>query len=157
MMIADLYAHKLVSDVGPPSRMLMLERDGELDCVILDGRDRDAAAQARRLLAQHRATSAVLLFEVEATGTGVESAVFCILGESNEGTTSALRYRVRRRSRRARLTPLTVSEGPEAEGVFRPLFPVHLKPRGSDDVPADPSDDVMASSSPSTGAPGGYR
>src|SRR5438045_686239 len=40
MMIAELYARKLAADAGPPPRVLMLERAGELDFVTLDGRDR---------------------------------------------------------------------------------------------------------------------
>jgi hypothetical protein len=151
MMIAELYARKLVADAGPPARALMLERDGELDFVVLPGQERDAADQARHLLARHQATSAALLFEVEVTGMGIEPPVFCIMGESHEGTTATQRYRVRRRGRRRRLMPLTVSEGPEVEGVFRPLFPVHLRPPRSDAVPAEPSDIAIPASLPSTG------
>jgi hypothetical protein len=148
MTIAELYARKLVAEAGPPARALMLERDGEFDFVVLAGQERDAADQARRLLALHGVTSAALLFEVQAAGVGIEPPVFCILGESREGATAAQRYRVRRRGRRRRLTPLAVSEGPEAEGVFRPLFPIHLRPHGSDAVPADPSDIVIPASLP---------
>ena len=139
MVIADLYARKLAAGAGPP-RVLMLERDGELEVVVLDGPDRDAAAEARRQLAQRRATSAALLFQGEATLGDAVHTVFCILGETDEGATVARRYRVRPIGRRRRLTPLPVDEGLAIEEVFRPLFPVHLRPPGADDAPADPPD-----------------
>jgi hypothetical protein len=130
MMIGDLYARKLVADAGPPSRILMLERAGALDCVVLDREDRDPATRVRHLLTQHRATSAVLLFEAETVVAGAVQTVFCVLGETVEGETAGRHYRVRRR----RLTPLVDGEASEVEGVFRPLFPVPREPVGMDDA-----------------------
>jgi len=139
MMIADLYARKLAADAGPPSRILMLERDGELDCVVLDGEDPDPDARVRRLLSLHGATAAVLLFEAETVIAGVVQTVFCVLGETVEGETAAQRYRVRRR----RLTPLVDDQASEVEGLFRPLFAIHRKPLSMHDAAtAAPSADA---------------
>jgi hypothetical protein len=130
MMIADRYAHKLVADAAPPARVLMLVRDGEIECVILDDPDRHPAAQVRRLLAERRATLAAVLFEAEHVVAGVARTVFCILGETDEGSTAVRHYRVGRR----RLMPLTGGGPPDVEGQLRPLFPVHRKPLDMDDV-----------------------
>jgi hypothetical protein len=145
MMIAERYARTLAADAGSPPRVLMFERDGELDFAALDGQDRDAATQARRLLAQRGATSAVLLFESEDALGGDGHAVFCILGETNEGETAARRYRVHPLSRRRRLSVLSGDEGPESEDVFRPLFPV--RPR-SHRAGAAPDESTEAATAP---------
>jgi hypothetical protein len=136
MAIAELYAHKLVA-AGPPAMVLLIEHAGALDVTVLDGAVRDAAAEARRLLARHQATSAALLLETPGTPGEARDAVFCILGETVEGLTDERRYRVHPRSRRKRLTALTGGERREIEEILRPLFPIHLRPRATEDASTD--------------------
>jgi hypothetical protein len=121
MVIAGLYAHKLAADAGPPSSVLILERDGELACAILDGWGQDLATQVRGLLARGRATSAVVVVRAQTVVAGTVQSVYCILGETDEGGVAVRRYRARRR----RLTLLTDGDELEIEGLLRPLFPVH--------------------------------
>src|SRR5215212_5996662 len=95
MAIADRYARTLVANAGPPSTALLIERAGELDIVLLVGQDRATAAQVRRLLAQHQATSAALLVETRLTSGDATHPGVCILGEAADGTIDERRYRVR--------------------------------------------------------------
>src|SRR5687767_6501237 len=125
MAIADLYARKLVTEVVPPDGVLLIERAGELDVVMLDGSG-CGAAMVRCLLASHEATSAALLVAAWGLPLGSTDMVICILGETIEGVTDERCYRVHPRSRRRPLTPLTDGAALEVECLFRPLFPVHL-------------------------------
>jgi hypothetical protein len=134
MAIADRYARKLVAGAAPPPRVLLLERGGELDVVMLDGPARDAAASVRRLLERHRATSAALMVELRGLPNGPVEGAFCILGETVEGAMEERRYRMRPCGRGRRLTPLAGGAF-EVEGLLRPLFPAHPRPRTPETAP----------------------
>jgi hypothetical protein len=130
MAIADRYARRLVADTHAPVAVLLVERAGELDVVMLDGVGPDAIPRVRLLLGQSGATSAAVLVDLS-------PAAFWIFGESVEGTTARRRYRVRPCVRTRRLTPTVDGDNPEVEGVFRPLFPVRIAGVGADDGIAD--------------------
>jgi hypothetical protein len=133
MAIADRYARRLAADAGAPAMVLLVERAGDLDVVMLDGDGRDVVPQARLLLARSGATSAALLVDAPMTPDGATHDGFWILGEGIDGTMARRRYRVRPCGRARRLTPLADGEESEVEALFRPLFPVHLEPGSSDD------------------------
>jgi hypothetical protein len=133
MAVAELYARRLVADPGPPPPVLLLERAGDLDVVVLDGEGYDVIPQVRLLLGRSGANSAALLVETPAAATGTGGTEFWIVGESLDGATARRRYRVRPCGRARRLTPLADGDDPDVEGPFRPLFPVHLRPEHPDD------------------------
>src|SRR6185436_15090090 len=127
-------------DAGAPAMVLLVERAGDLDIVMLDGDGRDVVPQVRLRLARSGATSAALLIEAPMTPDGATHDGFWILGEGIDGTTARRRYRVRPCGRARRLTPLVDGEESEVEALFRPLFPVHLEPGSPDDGGADERD-----------------
>ena len=149
MAIADRYARNLVADAGSPCAVLLIERGGELEIVMLDDPGRGSAARARGLIAHHRATSAALLLEVRAAAIGWAAdtvvrilgepvhTVFCIVGETIEGVRDERYFRVRRCGRGRRLTPLTGGRCPEVEYLSRPLFLVHVPHRRATAAPSD--------------------
>jgi hypothetical protein len=140
MAIADRYARRLVADAGSPAAVLLIERAGDLEVVVLDDEGWGVVPQVRLLLARSGATSAALLVEVPAPPAGAANTGFWILGEGIDGATARRRYRVRPCGRVRRLTPLADGEDLEVEDLFRPLFPVHLKAGGTgDSVAAAPS------------------
>ena len=148
MAIADRYARRLVADASSPPAVLLVERAGALDVVMLDGEGRAVDLQARHLLGQSGATSAALLLDASPAG-------FWILGERIDGATARRRYRVRPCGRARRLTPLADGEDPEIEDAFRPLFPVHRTPRDAGDGAADERDAAPSPASTDTAAAGG--
>jgi hypothetical protein len=137
MAIADRYARRLVADAGSPAAVLLIERAGDLEVVVLDDEGWGVVPQVRLLLARAGATSAALLVEAPAPPVGAAKTGFCILGEGIDGTTARRHYRVRPCGRARRLTPLADGEDPEVENLFHPLFPVHLEAGGTDDSAAD--------------------
>lgn len=134
MAIADRYAHRLVAGADAPTAVLLIERAGDLDVVMLDGERQGVVPRVRLLLARSKATSAALLVEAPAAATEAGGAELWIVGESHTGETAGRRYRVRPCGRARRLTPLTGGEHPAVEGLFRPLFPVHVKVGADDGV-----------------------
>jgi hypothetical protein len=137
MAIADRYARRLVADTNAPVAVLLVERAGELDVVMLDGEGAEAIPQARLLLARTEATSAALLIDLAPAPPELTSAAFWIFGESIDGATARRRYRFRPRFRARRLTHMADDEDPEVEGLFRPLFPAHTGTGGADDGTVD--------------------
>jgi hypothetical protein len=121
-------------DVVPPDDMLLIERGGALDVVMLDGAA-CCAATVRCLLASHEATSAALLVAAPGIPTGSTAMVLRILGETIGGGTDERRYRVHPRSRRRPLVPLTDAEALDVKRLFRPLFAVHVSPLTPAEVP----------------------
>ena len=89
MAIADRYARRLVADEGPTPTVLLVERAGELDVVVLDGEGYDVIPQVRLLLGRSGASSAALLIETPAAATGIGGTEFWIVGESIEGATAS--------------------------------------------------------------------
>jgi hypothetical protein len=130
MAITDLFARRLVADSESPAGVLLIERDGELQIVMLNGSERDVAVKARRQLAQQHATSAALIVNARAPSADRVEERWYVLGETDEGAASERGYRVRPCGRRRRLTPLAASEpAPEVSCLYRPLFAPHRKPR----------------------------
>src|SRR6185436_19374055 len=82
-------------DAGAPAMVLLVERAGDLDIVMLDGDGRDVVPQVRLRLARSGATSAALLVDAPMTPDGATHDGFWILGEGIDGTTARRRYRVR--------------------------------------------------------------
>jgi len=156
MAIADRYARRLAADAGAPAMVLLVERAGDLDIVMLDGDGRDVVPQVRLRLARSGATSAALLVEAPMTPDGATHDGFWILGEGIDGTTARRRYRVRPCGRTRRLTPLADGEEPEVEDAFRPLFPVHQVPGDVDDGVTDEQDTGTSSASADTVAIAGH-
>jgi hypothetical protein len=138
MAIADRYARRLVASPDAPMAVLLIERAGDLDVVMLGDEPTDAIAEIRLLLGQSGATSAALLVEVA-------PAAFWIFGESIDGTTARRRYRIRPCLRTRRLTSRVDVDDPEVEGLFSPLFPVHIGAEGADDGTADAASTAAAS------------
>jgi hypothetical protein len=126
MAIADRYARTLVASPDAPMAVLLIERAGDLDVVMLDEEPTDAIAQVRLSLGHSGATTAALLVEVA-------PAAFWIFGENVEGMTARRRYRIRPCLRTRRLTSLVNVDDPEIVGVFSPLFPVHIGAEGMDE------------------------
>jgi len=152
MAIADRYARRLAADASSPSAVLLVERAGELDVVVLEDEGYDVISQVRLLLGRSGATSAALLIEPSTISSGPSDPGFWILGESIDGATVRRHYRVRPCGRVRRLTPLADGDDPDVEGPFRPLFPVHLKPENPGDAVVDASG-AAASSVPADMAP----
>jgi hypothetical protein len=125
MAIADRYARRLVADTPAPVAVLLVERAGELDVVMLDGEGLEVIPQVRLLLGQLGATSAALLIELTSLQRGSSGAAFWIFGESSDGTTARRRYRFRPSFRTRRLAPLADGDDPDIEDALRPLFSVH--------------------------------
>jgi len=154
MAIADHYARRLVADAASPSPVLLVERVGALDIVVLDGDGRDIVPRIRLLLGHSGASSAALLIEPTTLQGAPSDPGFWIFGEGIDGTMARRRYRIRPCGRARRLTPLADGDDPDVEGLFRPLFPVHLKAESPDDAvagvpsaaaPSVPTDAGMAS------------
>jgi hypothetical protein len=141
MAIADRYARRLVSSPDAPMAVLLIERAGDLDVLMLDDEPSGAIAQVRLFLGHSGATTAALLVEVA-------PAAFWIFGESIEGTTARRRYRIRPCLRMRRLTALVDRDDPDVEGVFWPLFPVHIGAESADDG----TDDAANTATPSAPA-----
>jgi hypothetical protein len=128
MAITDLFARRLVADRESPAGVLLIERDGELQIVMLEGSERDVATKARRQLAQEHATSAALIVNARTpTDDRIEERWY-VLGETEEGVASDRGYRVRPWGRRRRLTPLVATPMMEVSCLYRPLFAVHRTP-----------------------------
>jgi hypothetical protein len=156
MAIADRYARRLVADTPAPVAVLLVERAGELDVVMLDGEGPDVIPQVRRLLGQSGATSAALLIEPTSLQRGSGGAAFWIFGESSDGTTARRRYRFRASFRTRRLTPLADGEDPEVEAVLCPLFPVHQSAGDVDGGAADGRPGATTATAPDTTATAGH-
>jgi hypothetical protein len=137
MTIADRYARRLASGASSPAAVLLVERAGELDVVVLDGEGYDVIPQVRLLLGRSGATSSALLVELPDPSAGITRAGFWILGESLDGAMVRRCYRIRPCGRARRLTALPDGDDPDVEGQFRPLFPVHARAGGTGDNGAD--------------------
>ena len=137
MTLADRYARKLVAQSATPVGVLLIERAGALDIVMLERGHGDAAVTTRQLLSQYQATSAALMIEAPSQEQGLAERVFCILGESIDGVTDERHYRLRSCGRGRRLTALTDGPNQEVEGWFRPLFAVHAAPLAADAARSD--------------------
>ena len=137
MDIADRYARHLSSDREKrlPGGVLLLERDGRLHTVMVEGSHRELAATARELVSRHRVTSAALILSVPAAVSDEAGDSIYVLGESADGAVAERRYRVQPGFRRRRLTPMAPDESMAVRRIvaqtFRPLFSagaVHLWP-----------------------------
>jgi hypothetical protein len=131
MDLAGHYARQLVAAANTPPEVLLIEHHGDLDIVLLDHPEPNVAV-LWRLLAQHEATSAVLLVDVDSVIGGPGNHQFSIVGETREGTRDERHYRVRPCGRSRRLTRLVDRDIRSVANLAQPLFaPVPLIPSTS--------------------------
>jgi hypothetical protein len=121
MALAGHYARQLVAAANTPPEVLLIEHHGDLDIVMLD-RPEPNVAVLRRLLAQHEATSAVLLVDVDSFVGGQGYHQFSIVGETRDGARDERHYRVRPCGRTRRLTRLLNHDVTSVASLAQPLF-----------------------------------
>jgi hypothetical protein len=130
MALAGHYARQLVAAAYTPSEVLLIEHHGDLDIVMLDDPEPNVAV-LRRLLAEHEATSAVLLVDVDSVVGEQGNHQFSIVGETRDGVRDERHYRVRPCGRSRRLTRLLGHDVTSIASFVQPLFapdaivPVH--------------------------------
>ena len=128
MDLAGHYARQLVAAANTPPEVLLIEHHGDIDIVMLDHPEPNAAV-LWRLLAQREATSAVLLVDVDSVIGGPGNHQFSIVGETREGTRDERHYRVRPCGRSRRLTRLVDRDITSVTSLAQPLFaPVPMIP-----------------------------
>jgi hypothetical protein len=121
MALAGHYARQLVAAAHTPPEVLLIEHHGDLNIVMLD-RPEPNVAVLRRLLAEHEATSAVLLVDVDSIVGGQGHHQFSIVGETRDGARDERHYRVRPCGRSRRLTRLLNHDVTSVASLAQPLF-----------------------------------